>query len=66
MVISRERVGSQQEGGRGEAGNRVPHETRIKGRPSKEKCPGTSHMKLTVIALRVLIVLMLQRESASD
>lgn len=58
MAPSRREEGVRQE--------TVPHEAGIKARPSKEKCPGTSHMKLTVIALGVLIVLMLRREPASD
>lgn len=57
----------------------VPHETvgrgcgtgikatasKGEGKKEKEKCPGTSHMKLAVIALRAIIVPVLQRELAS-
>lgn len=77
-AISREHVDSWRVGERkpGEAGSLVPHETVGRGcgdksnsikrrREGKKKRPGTSHMKLAVIALRVLIVPVLQRELAS-
>lgn len=40
MIISRVRAASNQVGGRGEAGNRIPHKKGIKAMPSKEKLQG--------------------------